>query len=335
MSDLQSINTKLDEVIVRITKSKKFSSVRILEEVKRDLQSLDSGSVQTAEPVVRQTTVVLPKSHNGGEPYVAQNGEVDQLISYLNRGKNVLLTGDTGCGKTHLVEHVSAMMGKTLGTIQGNDGCRVEDIIGYRDLRAGDTTYTYGVLPKTMQTEGGLIYWDEPNATPDGIRFVCFSAMDHRRQITLPQNGGEIIKAKAGFTFVGAMNEGMGYRGTSVLNDAMRDRFDAIIPLAYLPEPREAKLLVARTGVDANIAAKLASAARKLREAMARGDIKTPISTRSLLATCDGIMGGISIGTAIELSIINKVSGVRMPERKTISDVMEAHFGKFTHGGVK
>jgi MoxR-like ATPase len=276
---------------------------------------------------------IIPKSgeekQNGLEPYVAQNGEIDDLMYYISAGENVLLTGPTGCGKTHLVSHVANTLGKTLGTIQGQDGMRAEDIIGYRDIESGDTKYTYGILPRTMQDDNGLIYWDEPNATPSGIQFVCFSAMDYRRQIVLPESkGGEVIKAKKGFTFVAAMNEGKGYRGTSILNDAMRARFGAIIDLDYLPEDRERQLLVNRTGVDKNIAAKLCSAARQLRASLERGDISTPISTRSLIATCNGIMHGAPLQRAIALSITNQVSGVKAMERKAVADVMEAHFGK-------
>jgi MoxR-like ATPase len=220
------------------------------------------------------------------------------------------------------------MMGKTLGTIQGQDGCRAEDIIGFRELEGGDTKFHYGVLPVTMQQDNGLLYWDEPNFTPAGVQTVCWAAMDFRREVVLPENKGEVIKAKAGFTVVGAMNEGKSYRGTQVLNAAFRARWGAIIDLDYLPQEREEKLLADRTGVDKNIAHKLAVAAKQLRASMQRGDISTPISTRALLSACNAIQHGVPAARAIELSIINQVDGTKVAERKAVSDVMEAHFGK-------
>jgi MoxR-like ATPase len=124
------------------------------------------------------------------------------------------------------------------------------------------------------------------------------------------------------------MNEGRAYRGTSRFSPALKTRFGATIDLGYLPEDRERKMLVQRTGINPEIAAKLCSAARQLRASEARGDIQTPISTRSLIACCDGIMHGAPIKMAITLSIVNQVEGTNPTERKAVADVMEVHFGK-------
>jgi MoxR-like ATPase len=331
MSDITSIIGKIDSVIVRIAKSKKKVSVRILEEVKRDLQNAPQSSGEAAIPAsaAPRVSVVRQDKHDGANPYVAQNGEVDDLIYYITAGENVLITGPTGCGKTHLVDHVTKMLGFTYESIQGEDGVRKSDIIGYPTLVDGEngsvSGYQYGILPRCMTTEKCIAYWDEPNLTPDGVRSVCFAAMDHRRQLTLPESkGGEVIKAWKGFTFIGACNEGREYKVSSG-SAAFRARWGAIINLDYLPEAREKKLLVDRTGVNPAIAAKLCAAARQLRSSLARKEITTPISTRALLSCCNAIQNGAPIERAIECSIINQVEGTKLPERKSVSDVIAAY----------
>jgi nitric oxide reductase NorQ protein len=329
--DASTLINKLDTVIGKIAKSKKFHSVRILEEVKRELilNGVPEGhSGVPAAPSERFVPPAVSEVLKDGEaPYIAQNGEVDDLICYIMAGENVLLTGPTGCGKTHLLEHVSRKLGKTLGTIQGQDGCTAADIIGFRELENGNTVFHHGVLPVTMTTEGGILYWDEPNFTPAGIQTVCWSAMDHRRQIVIPENKGEVIKAKKGFTVIGSMNEGKGYRGTQVLNAAFRARWGGIINLDYLPEARERKLLVDRTGIDPDTADKLTKAAKQLRASLQRGDITTPISTRTLLSACNAVRHGAPILRAIELSVHNQVSAaINTTEYKAVADVLEAYF---------
>jgi MoxR-like ATPase len=329
----------LDDVITRITKSKRVTSVRILNEVRGELlaNGIPTGSynapqssveVLETRPNIPAVSVPPMPKQNGSEPYVPQNGEVEKMIAHIAAGHNILLTGPTGCGKTHLVAHVAALLGKTYETVQGEDGCRKEDIIGYRH-NLGEDAYTYGILPRMMQTDDGFLYWDEPNMTPDGVRSICFAAMDHRRQITLPDSkGGEVIKAKKGFVIIGSMNEGRIYR-SSMVPANFRNRWGCIIDLGYLPEAREKKLLVERTGIDKDIAAKLCAAAKQIRASVERGTdgIKTPISTRNLLACCHAVMHGLPIADAVETSIVNQVDGCSTAERKAVADVLEAHLG--------
>jgi len=330
---VEEVTRKIDHVIGKIAKSKKWTSVRDLEEVKADLARITVGGTRTAPPL----PVLKEPKPNGLAPYVPQNGEVEKFVRYASIGKNILVTGDTGCGKTHLVAHCAALMSRTFNTVQGMEGMREDDVVGYASLDveqgASKREFVEGVLPVSMQTEDCWLYWDEPNATPAGIQFCCFSAMDDRRELRLTADRGRVIKAKKGFIVVGAMNEGMNYRGTSKLNDAMRNRFGAIITLGYLPADKEAKLLVDRTGVDKSVADKLSNAARQLRAARDRGDFSTPISTRALLDCCDGIVAGVALHDALECSIINQVSGMALPERKAVADILEAHFGK--RGGAK
>lgn len=278
--------------------------------------------------------LALPAPSNGATPdkslipnvpeYYAQNGEVNFVQKAIGVELNVLLTGPTGCGKTHLAERICMNAQREMFTIQGGAGATYERIIAQKDLAphgsgATVTTLTKGILPMAME-RGAVLYLDEPNAIPSEVLFYLFSAMDDRRAITLET--GEVVKAKAGFVVIGAMNEGAGYAGTALLNTAFRQR-GVIKDLGYLPPKREATVLVTRTGITKELAKKLTEMAERLRS----GVIKTPISTRALLFAAKLHVAGISIHEAIEGAITNQIPAQFASERKAVSDVVVSYFG--------
>jgi nitric oxide reductase NorQ protein len=262
--------------------------------------------------------------------YVPQNGELEGLTKATEAGLNTLLVGPTGCGKTHLVQWFAHIAKREIVTIQGGDGMTPEHVIGYRDvIKEGDasiTTWRDGLLTRAMRN-GSILYVDEPNALPEGIRFYLFSAMDERREITLAENGGEVVKASPGFIVIGAMNEGAGYSGTSLLNFAFRSRFGAAIDLEYLSRAREIKVIMQRaSGVAKEVAEKIADIGEALRKANRRKEIRVPIGTRSLLACAKLIDAGLDARQAGALTLTGQVPASMAAERKAINDTLAAHF---------
>src|SRR5262245_28979396 len=231
---LSQVTSKIDVVIEKITKSKKYSSVRILEEVKADLSNLsgiDASSVATT-PVAPVSSVIPDIARPAGlQPYVAQNGEVDDCLTALACGKHVLFTGPTGCGKTHLAHWLSHLRGQEIVTIQGLSGITSEQIIGYPTIENGNRSFVEGLLPIAMQ-KGNILYLDEPNSIPDGVLFAFHSAMDDRADLVLQDDAGRVVKAHSAFRVIAALNEG--YAGTHALNQAFRRR-SVVKRLAYLP----------------------------------------------------------------------------------------------------
>ena len=260
--------------------------------------------------------------------YVPQNGEVEELERAIKASMHTLLTGPTGCGKTHLAFHVAEKLQKPILTIQGGSGATYERIIAKDTLiEQNGVTITKrqdGILPQAMK-QGAILYLDEPNAIPNEVLFYLFSAMDDRRTITF--DDGTPLKASEGFVVIGAMNEGSGYSGTQILNAAFRSRCENVIDMEYLPKQRETKMLVARTGIDAVTAEKLTECAKGLRANLKARMIKTPIGTRALLACAKLIVNGATIKGALQNTIVNQAPSTST-ERKSISDVIAAHFGK-------
>jgi nitric oxide reductase NorQ protein len=111
-----------------------------------------------------------------------------------------------------------------------------------------------------------------------------------------------MVKVAPGVVFFACMNEGGEYIGTNPMDKAIRERFTRTIRLTWPPMKAEAKVLRNRTGVDQDVADKLARFARDVRRNPKVGC--TP-STRQLLVAAQDAKEGLPIQEAVLYSIIN------------------------------
>jgi nitric oxide reductase NorQ protein len=207
--------------------------------------------------------------------YIPRNlgGTTDvKLLENAYRNKDFLLIiGNTGLGKTHLIRHFAFMKKLPYMRVNMTGATSPEDLAGQWIPNPNpDSTAKYiwqdGVLT-TFMRNGGIFCVDEINMTPADILSMCHSVTDDERRLVLTQKDGEVIHAHKDFFFASTMNEG--YEGTRPLNLALKDRF-RIIYFNYDRKVEE------KLGIDG----KLLDVADKLRESK---EIMTPTSTRDLL----------------------------------------------------
>jgi len=183
----------------------------------------------------------------------------------------VLISGDTGTGKTACVNHFAYENGIPYARLSLNGGTTVEDLIGHW-VPTTDKSYRWqdGILT-TFVRNGGVVVADEVNACPPEILFSLHSLTDKAKTLTLTSKDGEVLRAHPNFFFVATMNPE--YEGTRPLNAAFKDRFKIKLDFPY-DAKIEADLIK-----DDN----LLSLASKLRLMRNKGELVTPISTRTLL----------------------------------------------------
>jgi len=183
---------------------------------------------------------------------------------------NVLIYGPTGPGKTTAVEAWAAERGLRMATVSGNASMEPSQMTG-KFVSDGNGSFAWIDGPVTdVVRNGGVLLLDEVNFISPKIYTVLYSLLDGRREISLLDHHGEVIKAHPDLTIFATMNPD--YVGTTPLNFAFRNRFDIQIPWGYEPKV-ESKLVKSKA---------LLALATMLRNEADKGQYETPISTNML-----------------------------------------------------
>jgi midasin len=143
-----------------------------------------------------------------------------------------LLVGETGCGKTTVVQILAMIHGQKLRVLNCHQHTETGDFIGgFRPARQGDAPFAWedGPLIKAMR-EGDILLVDELSLAEDSVLERLNSVLEPGRAITLPEKGGidvEELIAHPNFRLIGTMNPG-GDFGKKELSPALRNRFTEI-----------------------------------------------------------------------------------------------------------
>jgi nitric oxide reductase NorQ protein len=179
------------------------------------------------EQIIKERQQQFQQEHiNHANQYVAQDEHLltDTVIS-LALGKNVLLKGPTGSGKTKLSESLAAYFGQPVHSINCSVDLDAEAMLGFKTIIEVDgksrIDFVEGPVIQAMK-KGHLLYIDEINMAKPETLPILNGVLDYRRQITNPFTG-EVVKAKPTFSVIAAVNEG--YAGTAPLNEALKNRF--------------------------------------------------------------------------------------------------------------
>ena len=174
---------------------------------------------------------------------IGRTQELSQIEACLSAGRNVLLEGPVGVGKTRLAIEASEQLGRKIFRIDGDGRYSEQKVSGWFDppavIKNGYTEKSFvpGPLVEAMR-EGGILFINEMNRLPEGVQNVLLPAIDERK-IQLPKLGE--IKAKKGFAVIATQNP-KEFVATSHLSEAILDRFELIV-LGYQSAEEEAAIV--------------------------------------------------------------------------------------------
>lgn len=215
----------------------------------------------------------------------------------------LLLKGPTGCGKSRLVEHMAARLGRPLVTVPCHDDTSSVDLLGRWLVHGGQTVWQDGPLTRAVRI-GAILYLDEvAEARPDVI-VVIHPLADHRRQLVVERHD-EVLQAAPEFQLVVSFNPGY-QRGLKELKPSTRQRFVAV-SLDYPTPDLEVAILTGESGVDQPVARRLVALAGKVRQAGSLGLAELP-STRLLVHAARLIESGLPPRQACDVAIVGALT---------------------------
>lgn len=231
---------------------------------------------------------------------------IDAIIA-LAMGKNILLKGPTGAGKTKFAETLSYLFNQPMYSINCSVDIDAESLVGFKTLSYEDEKQVIEFVPGPVTNamkHGVFLYIDEINmAKPETLPLIN-GVLDYRRQVTNPFTN-EIIYAKDNFNVIAAINEG--YIGTVPLNEALKNRF-VIIDVPYIAGEQLKELILKNSKLtDDDLIDRFVQLSSDLVTAVRQGKLsEEAASIRSLLDACD-LSTVIPVKRAILRAIASKL----------------------------
>ena len=231
------------------------------------------------------------------------------LIRSGVRGKNIMMTGPAGCGKTMAAKSLVNALDRpdfyfNLGATQDPRATLIGNV--HFEKKSG-TYFSESLFVKAIQTPNAVVLLDElSRAQPDAWN-ILMTVLDYgQRYLRLDEQDGQAtIKVADGVTFVATANIGNEYTSTRVMDKALMDRF-TIVEMDVLTENEENELLTYMfPHVDSTVlgsVAKIASLTRvESKSDTAR--VGSGISTRTTVELAGLLFDGFSLVEASEVSI--------------------------------
>ena len=168
------------------------------------------------------------------------------LVRSVVRGKNILIVGPTGCGKTLAAQSVA--VGLNLGSTQDARSALIGNT--HFEKETG-TIFNESTFVKAIRTEGAIILLDEiSRAHPDAWNILMTVLDDLQRYLRLDEKkDSEVVKVAKNVTFIATANVGNEYTATRVMDRALLNRFSVKIEMPPLDKKNEYNLLKDRFGI--------------------------------------------------------------------------------------
>jgi len=248
---------------------------------------------------------------------VGRARELQQIQACLGAGKNLLLEGPVGVGKTYLALVAADGLNRPVFRVDGDSRYTEQKLSGWFDpplvMKKGYTpaAFIVGPLTEAMQ-RGGILFVNELNRLPEGVQNVLLPAIDERL-LAIPRFGE--IRAKPGFQVIATQNP-KEFVATSHLSEAILDRFELVV-LDYQSEQEELGIVSAHLAPKVlaqfadlpELAVRLVRLTRKHPQIRRGASVRAAISVAELTASflAQGAQLEQALGDAVQMALPNRI----------------------------
>jgi len=230
------------------------------------------------------------------------------------RGKNIMMTGPAGCGKTMAAKALVNALDRpdyyfNLGATQDPRA----SLIGNTHFNKETGTYfSEALFVKAIQTPNAVILLDElSRAHPDAWNILMTVLDQGQRYLRLDEaSGQDTINVADGVTFIATANIGNEYTSTRVMDKALMDRF-TIIEMDLLSKDEEASLLKYMFPLVENKALENIASITELTRKECNNEesrLSAPVSTRTSVEIASLIYDGFMLQEAADITIYPQYS---------------------------
>ncbi len=232
------------------------------------------------------------------------------LIRSAVRGKNIMMTGQAGCGKTMAAKAlVNALDRPDFYFNMGATQDPRATLIGNVHFDNDQGTYmAESLFVKAIQTPNAVILLDElTRAHPDAWNILMPVLDQGQRYLRLDEKADQAtVKVAEGVTFIATANIGNEYTATRMLDKALLDRF-TVIEMDILNQEEEHGLLnYMFPNVDSKVLEDVAAIAHLTRVESANENprIESGVSTRTSVELAGLLFDGFSLEDASDITIL-------------------------------
>ena len=259
------------------------------------------------------------------------------LIRSAARGKNIMMTGPAGCGKTMAAKSLVDALDRpnfyfNLGATQDPRATLIGNVHFNKDK---GTYFSEALFVKAITTVNAVILLDElSRAHPEAWNILMTVLDEGQRYLRLDEAEGQsTVKVAKGVTFVATANIGNEYTSTRVMDRALVDRFTNI-EMDVLTDTQEVELLsMLYPNVKEDLINNVAELAWVTRvEAGAdEGKLSNNISTRATVEIAGLIYDGFTLNEAAEVAVLPRfdAAGGLESERTFVKQLLQ----KYTSDG--
>ncbi len=231
------------------------------------------------------------------------------LVRSVLRGKNTLILGPAGQGKTLAVQCLSEALGDKYSFFYINLGSTQDPratLIGNTHFNKDSGTY-FETSPfvKAITTPNSIILLDElSRAHPDAANILLTVLDYNQRYLRLDEKDGSVVKVATGVSFIATANVGNEYTNTRVMDRALLDRFTVKIEVDQLTPDEEKNLIkLIHPNHNEKVMEQIIEISNITRSYAKEGKVNKGVSTRSVVEMADLTVDGFSLEQLAEMVI--------------------------------